>query len=57
MFCGHHYQRLAIDVVDVADRRKIEIESDERFQIRQIASVQKDVIETNPNDSDLLCVL
>jgi hypothetical protein len=29
---------MAIDVVDVADRRAIE--ADERFQIRQIGSVQ-----------------
>jgi hypothetical protein len=36
---GHLYQRLAIDLVDVADGRKIE--ADERLQLRQIGSVQK----------------
>ena len=48
VFGGHLYQRLAIDVVDVADGR--EIEADERFQIRQISPVQIDVMETNPDD-------
>jgi len=52
MFGGHLYKRLAVDVIDVADGREIEV--DERFQIRQIGSVQIDVIETNPNDGDLL---
>ena len=30
------------------------IKAGERFQLRQIGSVQIDVIETNPNDGDLL---
>src|ERR1700684_79518 len=50
MFGGHLYQRLAIDVVDVADGR--EVEADERFQVRQIGSVEIDVIKTDPDDSD-----
>ena len=50
MFGGHLYKRLAVDVIDVADGREIEV--DERFQIRQIGSVKIDMIRTNPNESD-----
>jgi len=50
VFGSYLHQRLAIDVVDVADPR--EFEADEWFQVRQISSVKIDVMESNRSESD-----
>src|ERR1035441_7618846 len=50
VFGGHLYERLTIDIVDVADPRKFA--ADECFQVRQISPVKIDVMECNRGDSD-----
>jgi hypothetical protein len=49
IFGGHLHERLAIDIVDVADPR--EFEMDKCFQVRQISPVKIDVMESNGDDS------
>jgi hypothetical protein len=49
LFGGHLHERLAIRIVDVADRR--EVEASERLQVRQIGSIKIDAIETNPDEN------
>jgi hypothetical protein len=50
VFGGHLYERLTIDIVDVADPRKFA--ADECFQVRQISPVKIDVMESNRGESD-----
>jgi hypothetical protein len=49
LFCQLN-KRLAVGVVDVADRRKLE--AGEGSYVRQVGSVKIDVMESNYNESD-----
>jgi hypothetical protein len=49
LFCQLN-KRLAVGVVDVADRRKLE--AGEGSYVRQVGSVKIDVMESNCNESD-----
>jgi hypothetical protein len=55
MFGDHLYQRLAIDVVDVADCRKSNRTNGSRSG--RLVAYRNDVIETNPNDMTVMSVM